>query len=158
MAYYNFSAEKFPRNTKQKKCFYNKIGLLILNEDATLFLVCEPGDAYHNKKVQQYLMPGGQLEEDSEIECLNREIKEELDCGIDMDSIKYIDTYEDAAADPGRDVMIKLYQGNLIGEPKPSSEIGALRWIGKDDINNPKVSPIIKNKIIPDLIKMGVLK
>jgi 8-oxo-dGTP diphosphatase len=134
--------------------YYNKIGLLILDKDQTKFLVCEPGQKYEEKTVTQYLMPGGQLEEGSDKECLKREIKEELNCELDEKSIEYIGEYTDvAAAGQGRDVMIRLYKGNLIGEPKPSSEIGALVWIGKEDINNQKVSPIIKNKIIPDLIK-----
>ncbi len=139
--------------------YYNKIGLLVLNEDQASFLVCEPGEKYQDKRVVQYLMPGGQLEEKSDIECLKREIKEELDCNIDEKSLEYIGEYVDiSAATPERDVMIKLYKGNLIGNPKPSSEIGALKWIGKNDVDNPKVSPIIKNKIIPDLVKRKILK
>lgn len=138
--------------------YYNKIGLLILNDDQTKFLVCEPGDKYEEKAVTQYLMLGGQLENDSDIDCLKKEIKEELDCEINVDNLKYIDDYEDVAATPSRDVMIKLYRGNLIGEPEPSSEIGALHWVGKDDINNDKLSPIIRNKILPDLINKGILK
>ncbi len=58
--------------------YYNKIGLLILNESKDKFLVCEPGKKYEEKRVTQYLMPGGQLEGESDIECLEREIKEEL--------------------------------------------------------------------------------
>lgn len=58
----------------------------------------------------------------------------------------------------GRDVLIRLYKGKIIGSPIPSSEIGALYWIGRDDSKNPKVSPIIKNKIIPDLVKRKILK
>jgi 8-oxo-dGTP pyrophosphatase MutT (NUDIX family) len=139
--------------------YYNKIGLLILNEDQTSFLVCEPGNKYEDKRVTQYLMPGGQLEENSDEECLGREIKEELDCDIDKKSLEYIGEYLDvSAATPERDVMIRLYKGNLVGEPKPSSEIGALHWIGKNNVDDSKVSPIIKNKIIPDLIKREILK
>ena len=137
--------------------YYNKIGLLILNEDNTKFMVCEPGDKYTEKAVTQFLMPGGKLEEESEVECLKREIKEELDCEVDVSSLKYIDEYTDVAATPGRDVMIKLYQGKILGEPKASSEIGALHWIGKDDLTNPRLSPILNNKILPDLIKRGIL-
>jgi len=139
--------------------YYNKIGLLVLNKDQTSFLVCEPGEKYRDKRVAQYLMPGGQLEENSDTECLKREIKEELDCDIDEKSLEYIGEYVDiSAATPERDVMIRLYRGNLAGIPNPSSEIGALQWIGKKDIDNLKVSPIIKNKIIPDLVKRGILK
>lgn len=139
--------------------YYNKIGLLVLNENQTDFLVCEPGKKYKDKRVTQYLIPGGQLEEKSEIECLKREIKEELDCDVDEKSLEYIGEYIDiSAATPERDVMIKLYKGNLVGDPRPSSEIGTLRWISKNNIDNPEVSPIIKNKIIPDLVKRGILK
>lgn len=138
--------------------YYNKIGLLILSEDKKKLLVCEPGSSYKEKRVQQYIMPGGQLEEKSDKECLQREIKEELDTEIEEKSIELIDEYTDvSAAGPDRDVMIRLYKGDLVGTPKPSSEIGGLHWVGKEDINNPKVSPIIKNKIIPDLIKRKIL-
>ena len=139
--------------------YYNKIGLLVFNENQTKFLVCELGQKYEEKTVKQYIMPGGQLDEKDDRECLIREIKEELDCEIDNDSVELVGEYNDvAAAGQGRDVIIRLYKGKLIGTPKPSSEIGALHWIGKADINNPKVSPIVKNKIIPDLVRREILK
>lgn len=138
--------------------YYNKIGILILNEDKTGFLVCEPGDKYLEKSVTQYLMPGGQLTEDSIEECIKNETKEELDTEVDFKTLKFIGDYIDVAAtSPDKDVSIKLYEAKLLGNPKPSSEIGALHWIGKDDISNEKVSPIIRNKIIPDLIKRKII-
>ncbi|MEK7174677.1 MAG: NUDIX domain-containing protein [Patescibacteria group bacterium] len=138
--------------------YYNKIGLLVLNDDKTKFLVCEPGERYTEKSVTQYLMPGGKLEERSDVECLQREIKEELDCDVNMEDLALIGEYEDIAATPGKDVMIRLYRGKLIGTPKPSSEIGALCWIGRKDARNPRVSPIIRNKIIPDLVRREIIK
>ncbi len=137
--------------------YYNKIALLVLNDDETKFLVCEPGEKYTEKSVVQYLMPGGKLEEKSDVECLRAEIKEELGCDFDESSLKLIGEYTDVAAAPGRDVMLRLYRGKLIGTPRPSSEIGALHWIGKEDVSNPKVSPIIRNKILPDLIGRKIL-
>ncbi|MCX6792836.1 MAG: NUDIX domain-containing protein [Candidatus Falkowbacteria bacterium] len=137
--------------------FYNKIGLLVLSDDKSKFLVCEPGNKYIEKSVTQFLMPGGQIEESSDIACLQREIKEELDSEINVDSLKLIGEYVDVAATPGRDVMIRLYLGELVSEPTPSSEIGALHWIGKEDVENPRVSPIIKNKIIPDLVERKII-
>lgn len=138
--------------------YYNKIGLLILSENAKKFLVCEPGDKYMEKSVTQYLMPGGKLEEKSDIECLKSEIKEELGCDVDVVSLELIGEYTDVAATPGRDVMIRLYKGKLIGTPNPSTEIGTLHWIGKEDVANQKVSPIIRNKIIPDLVNKEIIK
>jgi len=138
--------------------YYNKIGLLILSEDAKKFLVCEPGDKYTERSVTQYLMPGGKLEEKSDIECLKAEIKEELGCDVDIKSLELIGEYTDIAATPGRDVRIRLYKGKLIGEPEPSTEIGALHWISKEDVTNQKVSPIIRNKIIQDLVNRKIIK
>ncbi|MCK5412973.1 MAG: NUDIX domain-containing protein [Candidatus Pacebacteria bacterium] len=53
-----------------------KIGLLILKEfdGEKKFLVCQK-DNFTN----QYIMPGGQIDKDDEIECLKEEIKEELE-------------------------------------------------------------------------------
>lgn len=140
--------------------YYNKIGMLILNDSQTKFLVCEPGAGYEEKEVTQFLMPGGQLEtyDKSEEECLKREAREEMNCEVKPGSLSFVGEYYDVAATPGRDVTIRLYKGELSGEPKPSLEIGALYWIGKEDINNQKVSPIIKNKIIPDLVSRQILK
>ena len=104
-------------------------------------------------------MPGGQLEESTIQECLKNEIKEELNCKIDFKSLKYIGEYLDIAAGrPNKNVSMKLYSGTIIGSPQPSTEIENIYWIGKDDLNNKLISPIIKNKIIPDLIARNILK
>ena len=86
-----------------------------------------------------------------------REIKEELNSRFDKDKLEYIGEYEDEAAGaPSKKVVIKLYKGELLEEPKPSSEIIKLIWLGKnDDLEN--VSPIIKNKIIPDLARRNII-
>lgn len=135
--------------------YYNKIGLLILSEDQTKFLVCEK---YPQFVTSDYIMPGGKFEEATEIETLKAEIKEELNCEIDIKSLEYITEYTDIAAGrPDRDVSIRLYRGKIIGTPTPSTEIKEVHWISKEDQINPKVSPIIRNKIIPDLVKRGIL-
>lgn len=136
--------------------FYNKIGLLVLSEDQTKFLVCEKSP---ENVTSDYIMPGGQFQEKSVEECLKNEIKEELDCVVDFSTLRYIDEYIDVAAGrPDRDVSIKLYRGNLIGNPAPSTEVKDIHWIGKQDRQNNRVSPIIRNKIIPGLVERGILR
>lgn len=136
--------------------YYNKIGLLVLNDDGTRFLVCEKCP---QNVTSDYIMPGGQFQEASIEECLRNEIREELNCEVDFATVSYVNEYTDVAAGrPDRTVSIKLYQGTLIGVPIPSSEVRAVHWIGKEDMHNERVSPIIRNKIIPDLIARGVLK
>jgi len=143
-------------NVKKKNEDYFKIALLVLNRSKTKFLVCEK---YPQFVTSLYIMPGGKLEEKDDIECLKNEIKEELNCRLDTDSLEFIGDYEDQAAGRSdRKVHIRLYKGKIIGNPKPSTEIKVLHWIGKEDANNPKVSPIIRNKIIPDLVRRGIIK
>lgn len=135
--------------------YFNKIGLLLLNKDRTKFLVCEKDNF-----TSDFIMPGGQLEVgESDIDCLKRELSEELATELDESSLKYIGEYIDiAAGDQTKDVSIKLYSGEIIDTPKPSSEIINFYWIGKDDLVNPRLSPIIKNKILPDIINKNILK
>jgi 8-oxo-dGTP pyrophosphatase MutT (NUDIX family) len=126
--------------------YYNKIGLLVLNADSTKFLVCEKPP---KNVTSDYIMPGGQFQEATVEECLRNEIREELNCEVDFATLERINEYTDVAAGrPDRDVSIQLYRGNLIGIPTPSTEIKFIHWIGKEDRTNPKVSPIIRNKII----------
>lgn len=135
--------------------YFNKIGLLYLNDDQSKFLVCEKDNF-----TSDFIMPGGQVDDgENDEECLVREIKEELDVDTDKTSLVFIKEYVDVAAgDPTKDVSIKLYEGKIIGEPKPSAEIIKFHWVGKDDLSHPRLSPIIKNKILPDLIAKNILK
>ncbi len=135
--------------------YFNKVGLLITTDDQTKFLVCEK-----NHFTTDFIMPGGKIEQgESDIDCIKRELKEELQVETDETSLQFIDEYVDiAAGDPTKDVSIRLYQGKIIGEPKPSQEIIGVQWLGKDDLSHPRLSPIIKNKILPDLIVRNILK
>jgi 8-oxo-dGTP pyrophosphatase MutT (NUDIX family) len=135
--------------------YFNKIGLLYLSDDQTKFLACEKDNF-----TSDFIMPGGRIEEnENEIDCLAREIKEELDVDIDKPNLKFIGEYIDVAAgDPTKDVSIRLYEGKIIGEPKPSHEIKFFHWLSRNDLSNARLSPIIRNKILPDLIKRNILK
>lgn len=136
--------------------YWYKIGLLVLNDDNTKFLVCEKAK---EDITDLYIMPGGQMDEETVEETLKNEIAEELGCEVDFSTLKYIGEYSDVAAgDPDHEVTIELYQAKLIGEPHPMREIKKLHWIGKEDAQNPKVSPIIRNQIIPSLIEKKILR
>ena len=71
---------------------YIKVGLLVLSPDKKNFLVCEK---YPQFITSLYIMPGGKLEEENDIECLKNEIKEEFNCQVDIKSLKFIGEYED---------------------------------------------------------------
>lgn len=101
---------------------------------------------------------GGTVEEgESDIECLLREIKEELAAEIDKDSIEFLEEFEDIAH--GREntfVNIRMYTGRLLNEPKPSSEVVELAYF--DTSVDPKhLSQIAKTKIFPWLKEKGYI-
>ncbi len=134
---------------------YQKIGLLTLNSKSTEFLVIEkfPGDVGYT----DYQMPGGQIEKETDIACLQREIKEELACSVEPSSIEYIAEYHGPAAGGGL-LTMKLYLGELIGVPKASDEIKELHWVGIKDKDDLKLSEFIRTRIFPDILRKGLLK
>jgi len=128
----------------------NKIGLLVIINDA--FLVCRK-----NSFTSKLIMPGGKIEPgETDRDCLTREIQEELGTNIQLEDIHYYGTYLDKAAsdDPEIEmsVEIKLYKSRINGYPVPSSEIIELKWFNILDNRN-ELSAIIRNKILPALIK-----
>ena len=111
-----------------------------------------------NFYIDKYYIPGGTIEEnETEVETLIREIKEELSVDIIKDSLKFLGTYEDiATTHPDSIVQIRLYLGDVIGELKPSNEVEKLRWFGKDDDWEP-LGSVAKTKIMPALVQMGLI-
>lgn len=102
------------------------------------------------KNTQVFYTLGGKLEKgESDIECLKREVKEEINCEIDESSIKFLTEFEDVAHGKDNTILnIRMYEGKLIGEPKPSSEIVEIGWF---DINSDKkhLSIIAQRTIFP---------
>lgn len=135
----------------------NKSALLILNDDRTKFLVTrkKPGSV-----TTEWIMPGGGIENgETDKEAVAREIREELSCETDMETLEFVGEYEaPAAGQEHKTVNIKLYRGSVSGDPVASSEIDALGWLGKDDRENMDASLMIRKYIIPDITAKGILK
>jgi 8-oxo-dGTP diphosphatase len=128
-----------------------KYGLVILRDKK--FLI----NRKHNTKL--FLMPGGKPNpQESVKDCLAREMMEEHKVGLIADSVKHFGDFEDKAAnEPDTIISIRLYIGEVKGEPTTNSEIEELRWFGKGD--DPRIlAPSIKNKILPYLIKHKLIR
>jgi 8-oxo-dGTP pyrophosphatase MutT (NUDIX family) len=131
----------------------DKIGALILRGDR--ILLCRK-----NRDTSRLILPGGRIEPgESALECLTREIREELGA-VALEKVEYLGTYEDRAAmdDPRvvKSLRIALYQGELSREPTPSAEIRELVWYGPASNRN-ALTPILVNRILPDLLARGIL-
>ncbi len=100
-----------------------KVGLAVIKDRKMLMV--------HNKKhAAQFSTLGGKFDEgEDDIACLIREVKEEANTEVKIDSLEFLGEFEGAVV--GREntfVNIRLYKGELVGEPTPSAEIDEMKY------------------------------
>ncbi len=126
----------------------SKIGLLCI-QDEKLLVVFKP-------KIGLYITPGGKIElHETEIECLEREIQEEIGCSVG--NLVYFGTFNGTA--PEGFLHQKCYFGNLEGKIalNPSDTINGYSWISRNSIDNMPLGPMLREQIIPALIEQRYL-
>lgn len=129
---------------------YDKIGLLVVRDGR--ILLCRK-----KHSTSLLILPGGCLEAgETALECLHRELREELG-EVAASGLEYVGTYSDrAAGDESKMVRIELYRGELVGTPRASSEIRDLVWFGEAD-DRAQLAPSLVNRILPDLVARAIL-
>ena len=106
------------------------------------------------RKGQSWLLPGGKPEiGETDIECLCREVSEELS-GTQLENIKFYGNFIGYTHLQER-FRTDVYLANIKGElNQPSAEIAEYRWV--DDTNQYNLSDM-NSKVIDSLIKEGLL-
>lgn len=100
-----------------------------------------------------YTLGGKYRAGEDDIACLKREVKEELGCEVVESSLKFLKEFEDVAHGEGQVMLnVRLYEGKLIGKPRPSSEIGEFGYF--DTNSDPKNLSIIAQRTIFPWLKM----
>ena len=111
-----------------------------------------------HKNADVFYLLGGKINKgETDLDCIKREVKEEINCEVDEPSVEYLNEFRDVAHGKEDTLLrVKLYKGNPIGTPKPSSEIAEISWF---DTNSPKkhFSEIAQRKYLPWLKQNGYI-
>jgi 8-oxo-dGTP diphosphatase len=101
-------------------------------EKVALAIICDRKVllARSKKNKQVFYTLGGKIEDnETDEQCLVREIEEEVKAKIDKSSLIYLGIFEAYAHDkPNTLIRVSLYKGELIGEPTPSSEVEEIKY------------------------------
>lgn len=128
---------RLPSSPPSQMEVIKKIGLAILRDKKILMTRGRGNDVY-------YFIGGKTKEGESDMDCLRREVKEELCADINKESIKYLHEFEvEAWGKPGVMVHMRLYTGKLLNEPKPCTEVEEIKYF--DSSIDPKlITPLTK--------------
>jgi 8-oxo-dGTP diphosphatase len=103
---------------------------------------------------QVFYLPGGKPEPDeAPLECLQRELAEELGVRI-ADAEPFTEVHAPAALE-GVEMWMSVFLTRVSGEPAPAAEIAALRWWPE----SPRLglAPAVRDWVIPRLCAVGRL-
>lgn len=109
------------------------------------------------KNTKKFMFPGGKFEPGESAEAaIQREVKEELACDLDLSTFKFLGKFVTVAANEANTQLVAtVFQGNLIGNPTASNEIAELHWIPIIAENyNIELAPLLTECVLPYLRKL----
>ncbi len=120
------------------------VAAVILNDSGNVLLVRKRGTT-------AFMQPGGKPDEDeTQVGALEREIFEELGCGLEPDSCRPLGRFSAPAAnEPGWTVEAELYSARLSGEIRPDGEIEEAVWIDPDTDPVLQLAPLTRRHALP---------
>jgi 8-oxo-dGTP diphosphatase len=100
-----------------------------------------------------YYLPGGKPEADeAPLDCLRREVGEEL--GVEIEEAEPFTEVHAPAALEGVEMWMSVFLARLAGEPAPAAEIASLRWWPESPVG---LAPAVRDHVIPRLRTAGLL-
>jgi 8-oxo-dGTP pyrophosphatase MutT (NUDIX family) len=100
-----------------------------------------------------FYLPGGKPEPgEAPLDCLERELAEEL--GVEIDGVEPFAEVRAPAALEGVEMWMTVFLARLRGLPVPAAEIAALRWWPESRV---KLAPAVRDCVIPRLQAVGAL-
>ena len=113
-----------------------------------------------HKKEVGYISLGGKIDPgETDIQCLEREVKEEIGCAVK--NPKHFATFEGPTHDFKQTLRMVCYFCDIEGEIKlnPNDNVDGYRWISKEDYKQigDELAHMLKASIIPELMRQGLL-
>lgn len=120
------------------------VAAVVLNDSDETLLVRKRGTA-------AFMQPGGKPQPDeTQLEALEREILEELGCGLESGSCRPLGRFAAPAAnEAGWTVEADLFAARLSGEIRPDSEIEEAAWIDPDGDGGLELAPLTRLHALP---------
>jgi 8-oxo-dGTP diphosphatase len=101
-----------------------------------------------------FYLPGGKPDPgEAPLDCLRRELREEL--GVAVLSARPFAEVRARAALEGVEMWMSVFLTQLTGVPAPGAEIAALRWWADDP--GVTLAPAVSDRVIPELRRSGLL-
>ena len=98
-----------------------------------------------------FMQPGGKLADgETDVGALEREIVEELGCGLEPASCRALGRFRAPAAnEPGWTVEAELFSARLSGEIRLDAEIEEAIWVDPDDEPAVELAPLTRRHALP---------
>jgi 8-oxo-dGTP pyrophosphatase MutT (NUDIX family) len=121
---------------------------VILDETGQTLLVRKRGTT-------AFMQAGGKIEPDeTPLEALKRELKEELDIDLGPEAPDYLGLFSAPAAnEEGRMVEAEVFLLRLSQTVQPAAELEEIRWIDPRAIPPMSLAPLTRDHLLPTLVR-----
>lgn len=130
----------------------DKVGGVILKDKKILVVRKRTKEDF-----KEFIIPGGKREhEETDIQTLTRELKEELK--VDLVSSEFMGEYTDIAVFENVPIKIRTYLAKVCGDVKVDNEIKEYIWIDANYREKQiKLGSVLEKFVIPELVKRGLM-
>jgi 8-oxo-dGTP diphosphatase len=104
------------------------------------------------RNTSKFMFPGGKLaHQESELEAVIREVREEINCEVDLPTVRFLGKFTTMAANEANTQLeASVYSGQLLGTPTACNEIEELYWLPLDTtVHTIALAPLVSECVIP---------
>jgi len=117
---------------------------VLLNEHRQMLVVRKRGTT-------QFMQPGGKIDPgETPEQALHRELAEEIGLTLPEHAVRYEGVFrEEAANEPGADVVAHAFTARLHAEVTPQAEIEEVRWLDLDRNTGVTIARLTETQMLP---------